>query len=68
MTEPALSLIVDNFPSDSDTRIAAGDLIRTGDNAYPRYRVVATNEDRAWVRDVQDGTDHVVPIARCRKI
>lgn len=62
MANPALSLIVDNDP------VAAGDLVRTGSNAYPRYRVIATSEDRAWVRDVQDGTDHVVPVARCCRI
>ena len=68
MAKPALSLIVDNIPEDPDAPIAAGDLVRTGHNAYPRFRVIATSDDRAWVRDAQTGTDHVVPIARCRKI
>lgn len=48
--------------------IAVGDLVRTGENSYPQYQVIATSEDQAWVRDVQRGTDHVVPIGRCRKI
>jgi hypothetical protein len=47
---------------------AVGDVIRTGDNINPHYEVIATSGDRAWVRDVQYGTDHVVPIARCTSI
>ena len=48
--------------------IAAGDRIRTGANFHPHYEVVALSEDRAWVRDLQYGTDHIIPIDRCRKI
>lgn len=48
--------------------ISAGDRIRTGDNFHPHYEVVALSEDRAWVRDLQYGTDHIIPIDRCRKI
>ena len=48
--------------------LAAGDRIRTGCNFHPHYQVVALSEDRAWVRDLQYGTDHIIPIDRCRKI
>jgi hypothetical protein len=48
--------------------IGPGDIIRTGSNSYPYYRVIAISEDRAWIRDVQNGTDHVVPTARCHRI
>jgi hypothetical protein len=57
--------------SPHDLRCSAptvGDVIRTGDNLHPNYEVIATSGDRAWVRDVQFGTDHVVPIARCTRI
>jgi hypothetical protein len=47
---------------------AAGDVIRTGGNLHPHYQVIATSGDRAWVRDLQYETDHVVPISRCTKI
>jgi hypothetical protein len=48
--------------------IAVGDLVRTGENLHPHYEVIATSGDRAWVRDAQYGTDHVVPITRCARI
>ena len=48
--------------------IAAGDLVRTGDNFHPHFHVIAMTEDRAWIRDTQYGTDHVVPLDRCIRI
>ena len=48
--------------------IAAGDIVQTSANCYPRYRVVAVAADRAWLRDTQHATDHIVPVDRCRKI
>lgn len=65
MARPALRLIVDEPAAET---IAAGDVVRTGDHPYPRYRVIATSDDRAWVQDAQDGTDYIVPISRCRKL
>ena len=48
--------------------VMVGDLIRTSANLYPHYEVIAVADGRAWIRDVQRGTDHIVPIDRCRKI
>ena len=48
--------------------ISVGDLIRTGENFHPHYEVIAITDDRAWVRDTQHGTDHVVPIDTCRRV
>jgi hypothetical protein len=48
--------------------LAVGDLVRTGENAWPQYRIIAMSEDRAWVRDLQYGTDFVVPMERCRRV
>ena len=48
--------------------LAVGDLVRTGRNFYPHYRVIALTDDRAWVRDVNYRTDHIVPIDRCSRI
>jgi hypothetical protein len=48
--------------------IRAGDAVRTGANRHPFYRVIAIDGDRAWLRDVQHATDHIVPLARCRRI
>ena len=60
--------------SNADYRIEAappfqvGDLVRTGENRHPHYQVIAVSADRAWVRDIQYGTDHIVAVARCRRI
>ena len=68
MAKSALKLVADNLPDDYSPVVRIGDVVRTGGNAYPCYRVIATSDGRAWVRDVQDGTDYVVPLARCRKV
>jgi len=48
--------------------VAVGDVIRTGENFHPHYRVIALTEDRAWIRDTQHGTDHIVPLACCNRV
>ena len=45
-----------------------GDIVRTGENYHPHYRVIAVAADRAWIRDIQRGSDHVIPLNRCRRI
>ena len=51
-----------------DEQILAGDLVRTGANAFPRYRVIAVHGDKVWVRDVQYGSDGITKLSLCRKI
>ncbi len=68
MARPALKLIVADAADERFAPIAPGDLVRTGTNSYPRYRVIATSGDRAWIQDAQDGTDHVVPVTRCHRL
>jgi hypothetical protein len=53
---------------DYEEDIAVGDLVRTGPNLFPHFEVVAVHGDKAWVRNVQNGTDHLALISRCRKI
>jgi len=48
--------------------IDVGNLVRTGENLYPHYLVIAVSEDRSWVRDVQFGTDQIVPVGQCNRI
>jgi hypothetical protein len=58
--------------ADIDTRLAQplhpGDVCITGENSYPRFRVIAVHEDRVWVRDIETGKDSVVPAGHCRKL
>ncbi|MGA0604775.1 hypothetical protein ACO2Q0_02140 [Phenylobacterium sp. VNQ135] len=48
--------------------IAPGDLVRTGPNLYPHFEVLAVHGDKAWVRNVLTGADHLAILTRCRKI
>ncbi|MDB5483122.1 MAG: hypothetical protein JWO83_4175 [Caulobacteraceae bacterium] len=51
-----------------DEEIRPGDLVRCGPNLFPHFEVVAVHGDKAWVRDVQNGIDHLALLSRCRKI
>lgn len=52
----------------SQDRFTPGDLIRTGPNPYPRYRVVAVSGGKVWVRNMTTSADAVVDCARCALI
>lgn len=51
-----------------DEDITVGDLVRTGHNLYPHFEVLAVHGDKAWVRNVLNGSDHLALLSRCRKI
>jgi hypothetical protein len=57
-----------NHDRDYEEEICAGDLVRTGPNLFPHFEVVAVHADKAWVRNIQNGSDHLALISRCRKI
>jgi hypothetical protein len=57
-----------NHERDYEEDIHVGDLVRTGPNLYPHFEVVAVHADKAWVRNVQNGADHLALLSRCRKI
>jgi hypothetical protein len=51
-----------------DEHIAVGDLVRTGPNLFPHFEVLAVHGDKAWVRNVETGSDHLALLSRCRRI
>jgi hypothetical protein len=53
---------------DYEEDIQAGDLVRSGPNFFPHFAVIAVSGDKAWVRDVQTGADHLARLSRCRKL
>ena len=53
---------------DYDEEIRPGDLVRTGVNLFPHFEVVAVHGDKAWVRNVVNGSDHLALVSRCRRI
>lgn len=53
---------------DYEEEIRVGDLVRTGANLFPHFEVVAVHGEKAWVRNVSNGSDHLALVARCRKI
>jgi hypothetical protein len=48
--------------------IRVGDLVATGPNLFPRFEVVAVHGDKAWVRNLDNGSDHLALLSRCRKL
>lgn len=67
-----LSSYSDVFGIDHDRgfeeEIRAGDLVSTGPNLHPYFEVLAVNGDKAWVRNVQNGSDHLALVTRCRRL
>ncbi len=51
-----------------EEEIRPGDLVRSGPNLYPHFEVVAVHGDKAWVRNVDNGADHLTLLSRCRRI
>ena len=51
-----------------EEHIAPGDIVRSGPNLFPHFEVIAVHGDKAWVRNVQNGADHLAPLSRCRRI
>jgi hypothetical protein len=51
-----------------EDQIEVGDLVRTGANLFPHFRVIAIHDDKVWVRDVQYGSDGITGLNLCRKI
>lgn len=48
------------------SELQPGDLCHHGLNALPLYRVIWIDDGKAWLRDVNNGADSVVPLGRCR--
>jgi hypothetical protein len=53
---------------DYEEHIAAGDRVRMGANFHPHFEVLAVNGDKAWVRSMENGADHIAALSRCRKL
>jgi hypothetical protein len=53
---------------DYDEEIGVGDLVRSGANHFPHFEVIAVHGDKAWVRNVANGADHLAPLVRCRRV
>jgi hypothetical protein len=68
MSRSAAALRLIDFTEGHTPGLCVGDLVQTGDNRYPQYEIVAMSGDRAWIRDVQYGCDHVVPVGRLRQV
>lgn len=51
-----------------DEDIRVGDLVRTSENHFPHFTVVALAGETAWVRDIQSGADGLTAVNRCRRI
>jgi len=59
VSKPALALRIVQSGEPAPA-ICVGDVVRTGDNKFPHYEVIAVSGGRVWLRDVQYGVDQVV--------
>jgi hypothetical protein len=50
-----------NLASEADVQI--GELISAEAGGLPIYRVVSLSNGRAWLKDLDDGTDRVTPLS-----
>ena len=50
-----------NLASEADVRV--GELISAEAGGLPIYRVVSLSNGRAWLKDLNDGTDRVTPLS-----
>lgn len=57
-----------NHDREYEEEIRVGDIVRTGINFFPHFEVLAIHGEKAWVRNVQNGGDHLAILARCRRI
>jgi hypothetical protein len=53
---------------DDGEEVHVGDRVRTGNNHYPQFLVIAVNGDKAWVRNVLTGADSLALLSRCRRV
>jgi hypothetical protein len=51
-----------------EQEIREGDIVAMGQNHFPHFEVVAVSGDKAWVRNVQNGADHLALLSRCRRL
>lgn len=42
--------------------VRAGDIVSAAAGGLPIYRVMSLEADRAWLRDIETGADHVSPV------
>jgi len=48
--------------------VHVGDEVVTGRNSGPHYRVLAVVDDKAWIRGLNRGHDHIVSVRRLRTV
>jgi len=52
----------------SSDELQVGDVVQTGANLFPRFEVVAVSGETAWVRNISNRQDALLPVSRCRKV
>lgn len=56
---------LDDRPTQPPDPVQVGDVVKTGPNDYPRFKVIAIDGDRAWLRNVISNEDAVVSLQEC---
>ena len=50
-----------NLANETDVRV--GELVSAEAGGLPIYRIVSLSNGRAWLKDLQDGSDRVTPLS-----
>jgi hypothetical protein len=50
---------------DQPDPVGVGDIVKTGPNDYPRFKVIAIDGGRAWLRNVLTSDDAIVSLEEC---
>jgi hypothetical protein len=62
MSEPARHIDWEFFDCGAVRAVAAGDLVSAAAGGLPIYLVMNLDHGRAWLRDIETGTDQVIPL------
>ena len=60
-----ISYLHDGKATPKPEPVKVGDIVKTGPNDYPRFKVIAIDGDRAWLRNVISNDDAVVSLQEC---
>ena len=60
-----ISYLHDGKATPKPEPVKVGDIVKTGPNDYPRFKVIAIDGERAWIRNIISSDDAVVSLTEC---
>jgi len=63
MSDQARHIDWEFLDSETARAVRAGDIVSAAAGGLPIYRVMSLDGGRAWLRDIETGSDQVTPLA-----